>query len=349
MKRSLLVYTLLAFALLSLIVACEPNQTPPLHIDPTAAIEPTSTPSFEPTPTPENDPAAPPSDGQITIDGVEVTAEYVAIRGTSTLPDETCINTELWADGVAQPWWPTETCAPVQQGAWMLDVSLEGDQALQPGVQYIVRAYQPGGPNIVATFPFDLDAPPAPPNPGSDLTLLLPESAEPLHSPITADLNGDGAPEKIVLTGWGGGPDRLGYDFLQMFVIASDTNGESRIAWQSEQLPTDRAEALRAQDINDDDRPEVISKQAMGASGETLYVLGWQPDQEEGYGWLAPQGGHFEGQTSFGETGARVEDIDGDGLSEILADYGPATRYIDIYAWDGQTYVYQETQDGATP
>jgi hypothetical protein len=31
------------------------------------------------------------------------------------------------------------------------------------GVHYIVRAYQSGGPNIVATFPFDLDAPPSPP------------------------------------------------------------------------------------------------------------------------------------------------------------------------------------------
>jgi len=46
-----------------------------------------------------------------------------------------------------------------------------------------------------------------------DPVLLLPESAEPLHRAS--------APEAIVLTGWGGGANCLGYDFLQMFVIAS--------------------------------------------------------------------------------------------------------------------------------
>jgi hypothetical protein len=53
-------------------------------------------------------------------------------------------------------------CAPIWQGAWELVVPLEARQALQPGVQYMVRVYQPGGPNIVATFPFDLDGPPTP-------------------------------------------------------------------------------------------------------------------------------------------------------------------------------------------
>ncbi|MGC9347779.1 MAG: hypothetical protein ACP5JG_06545 [Anaerolineae bacterium] len=145
-----------------------------------------------------------PPSGRIMITGVRVTDADVTIRGEITLPDEACINTELWADGVLQGWWPTDACARVAQGEWELTVPLGPEQTLQPGVQYMVRAYLPGGPNIVATFPFDLDAPPSPPSQGAgdDPTLLLPESAEPLHR-ASADLNGDSATEEIVLTGWG--------------------------------------------------------------------------------------------------------------------------------------------------
>jgi hypothetical protein len=100
--------------------------------------------------------------GRITVEGVKVTVTQVVVRGKSTLPDGTCLNTELWADGALQAWWPAGACAPIWQGAWELVVPLEARQALQPGVQYMVRVYQPGGPNIVATFPFDLDGPPTP-------------------------------------------------------------------------------------------------------------------------------------------------------------------------------------------
>jgi hypothetical protein len=98
----------------------------------------------------------------IAIEGVAVSSEQVIVRGQSTLENGTCLNVELWADGVLQTWWPTEACAPVRQGAWKLVVALTADQELQPGVQYVARAYQPGGPNVVSTFPFDLSAPPTP-------------------------------------------------------------------------------------------------------------------------------------------------------------------------------------------
>jgi hypothetical protein len=175
-----------------------------------------------------------------------------------------------------------------------------------------------------------------------DPTLLLPESAEPLHR-ASADLDGDGTAEEIALTGWAAGPNRLGHDFLQMFVIASDDTGEGVIAWQSEQLPTDRAEPLEVRDVNGNGLPEVLSVQAMGASGEGLYILSYQ---EDGYGWLSPHGGHFDGQKAFGQTGVRLEDVNGDGLDEILASYGPAARYIDVYGWNGEAYVYRETLNG---
>ena len=103
-----------------------------------------------------------PSDTTITIESVEVSATQVIVQGSSNLPAGTCVNVELWADGVQQAWWPTDTCASVQQGRWQLAVTLENDQVLKPDVQYVVRAYQPDGPDIVATFPFNLNAPPAP-------------------------------------------------------------------------------------------------------------------------------------------------------------------------------------------
>jgi len=71
-----------------------------------------------------------------------------------------------------------------------------------------------------------------------------------------------------------------------------------------------------------------------------LQVFAWSKD---GYDLLRPQGGHFDGQVAFGESGVRTEDLDGDGLAEILASYGPAASLTDVYRWDGQTYVYQET------
>jgi hypothetical protein len=81
----------------------------------------------------------------------------VVVRGTSSLDADACIQTELWAGGVPVDWWPAEACAVVEGGGWELVVPLEGAQELRPGVQYMVRAYQAGGPDVVSTFPFDLD------------------------------------------------------------------------------------------------------------------------------------------------------------------------------------------------
>jgi hypothetical protein len=53
----------------------------------------------------------------------------------------------------------------VQNGAWQLSVLLGQDGApekLDATAQYILRAYQQNGPNIVSVFPFDLTGPPTP-------------------------------------------------------------------------------------------------------------------------------------------------------------------------------------------
>jgi hypothetical protein len=106
------------------------------------------------------------SNGSIAVEGVQVTAgERIIVHGRSTLPNGTCLGTELWADGELQTWWPGDTCVPVQDGAWRLSVPLGQDGApagLDASAQYMVRAYQQNGPNIVSVFPFDLTGPPTP-------------------------------------------------------------------------------------------------------------------------------------------------------------------------------------------
>ena len=102
--------------------------------------------------------------GSITIEGVQIMAgEKIIVHGQSTLPDGTCLGTELWADGELQTWWPTESCALVQESAWELSVKFgEGlaPETLDPTTQYMLRTFLPGGPDIVSVFPFDIAGPP---------------------------------------------------------------------------------------------------------------------------------------------------------------------------------------------
>jgi hypothetical protein len=107
-----------------------------------------------------------PPQGRITIEEVQVTAgEQIVVRGRSTLPDGTCLGSELWANGENQAWWPGDACVAVENGAWQLVVALgtgEAPAELDPSVQYMLRAFQHNGPNIVSVFPFDLAGPPTP-------------------------------------------------------------------------------------------------------------------------------------------------------------------------------------------
>lgn len=102
--------------------------------------------------------------GSLTIEAVRVDAgAAVTVRGISSLPDGSCLNSELWADGVEQAWWPGDECVPVEEGAWQMVVPLDTGGApaeLDPEVQYMLRVFLRGGPDISATFPFDLAGPP---------------------------------------------------------------------------------------------------------------------------------------------------------------------------------------------
>ena len=290
---------------------------------------------------------------RITIQSVRVTAAEVVVSGSCTLPAGTCVNTELWVGRARQAWWPAGACASMEGGAWELVVPLDGERALQPSVEYEVRAYQAGGPDIIAAFLFDLDGPPSPGGTlADDPTLLLPDAAEVILQ-ATGDLDGDGLAELVFLAGFGGYSDDLSYDSLRLYVLAPSADAEGvagyELVWQSDALFGERAGSLTLQDINGDGRLEVLCLQSMGASGQALQVFAWSADD---YRLLRPVGGRFDGLEYFGEKGVRLVDLDGDGIVEVLGAYGPAASASDVYAWDGQAYVHrrapgeQQTQAG---
>jgi len=104
--------------------------------------------------------------GSITVEGVQVTAgEQIAVQGQSTLPDGTCLGSELRADGELQTWWPGDTCVAVEGGAWQMVVPLGASgipAQLDPSAEYVLRVFQQNSTDVVTVFAFDLAGPPIP-------------------------------------------------------------------------------------------------------------------------------------------------------------------------------------------
>jgi|GEM_PF-2028609 len=178
--------------------------------------------------------------------------------------------------------------------------------------------------------------------PTPDVLTMLPESAQVLAHE-SADLDGDQLPEEVVVAAYGGAPDRLGYDRLELFILELD-RPDSPIAWQGE-LTGERAEPLQLQDINNDGLAEALITTDMGAEGQTLHVFGWRG---EAYDFLRPHRGYFDLRDSFGENAARIEDANGDGVYEILASYGPQASITEVYEWDGNAYTHTRTVEAGS-
>ncbi len=285
-------------------------------------------------------PAAP-----ITIEQVQVTPTHVAISGRSALPNGTYIETELLINGQPTDWWPSDQPAKVKDGSWRLTVALGGadtPSTLDTAALYTLHARHAGDPSIASEpFCFDL-AGPRTPEP-VDATLVLPEGAHILDQ-VSVDIDGDQQMEIVVLAGFGRSPDRLSYDWLQLFVIEPHRAAEHAIVYQSDHLAGERGEKLAVRDINGDGRLEVLSQQSMGTAGETLYILA---RLDQSFYFLRPQGGAFGGLDRFGDSAVRLEDWDGDGIEEILAHYGPEACQFDAYRWNGHDYVYAETRSAS--
>jgi archaellum component FlaF (FlaF/FlaG flagellin family) len=101
------------------------------------------------------------SNDQVTINGVTISDTQIIIRGSSTLPDGSCVNTELLADGTPLSWWPGDTCISVEQGEWELKIPIE-EKKLQAGTEFVLHAYQHGDQYPAATIVFDISGPPLP-------------------------------------------------------------------------------------------------------------------------------------------------------------------------------------------
>jgi hypothetical protein len=101
--------------------------------------------------------------GGITIEGVRVTEGEITIRGRSSLPNGTCLGSELWANGKLQAWWPSEAVVELENGHWQLVVE-RGARGVPAGLdqtaQYVVRVFQQNAPDVVSVFAFDLSTPP---------------------------------------------------------------------------------------------------------------------------------------------------------------------------------------------
>jgi hypothetical protein len=164
----------------------------------------------------------------------------------------------------------------------------------------------------------------------------LPDGAQ-VAGTVRAELDGDAEQEIMMLLGLDGGAGGLGYDHLEMMILELDRGPDHAVAWRSGRLVGERGEALQVRDINGDGRDEVLSYQSMGAAGYTLYVVGLV---EGAFGLLRPKGGYFDGQDHFGDVGVQLEDLDRDGVYEILASYGPAGSSTDVYQWDGAEYAF---------
>jgi hypothetical protein len=89
---------------------------------------------------------------------------HIEFEGRSTLPDGTCLLTELSADGMPETWWPADACAVIESGQWQIRVLLGNNgvpQELSGEKQYILRVWKRGNPSVKAEpFWFDLSGPP---------------------------------------------------------------------------------------------------------------------------------------------------------------------------------------------
>lgn len=109
--------------------------------------------------------SAPSRGGSITIESVHVApGDRIVFAGRSTLPGGMCLQTQLYADGDPEVWWPVDTCVAVQNGAWRIVVPLGEGEApgeLDPTVEYTLHAWQQDDPSVEAeVFWFDLAGPP---------------------------------------------------------------------------------------------------------------------------------------------------------------------------------------------
>jgi hypothetical protein len=339
-------HILMILALGSIVIACAPATIDDPMPGEAATPIPIETPQpVEPTPERDEAPAATPislSDEARALADLAVAdlAERLGISPTNiVVRSARAVEFPDTSLGVPEP---GQMYAQVITPGYVLELEAEGE----------THVYHGAGSRVVYAGTENGARMPAPIRPllinggegealDADAAPYLAADAALLHQ-MTLDMVGDGRPEIVALAGYGGGPDRLAYDALELFVIMPHRRPGYEIVWNM-RTEGDRGEALVEHDITGDGRPEILSFQAMGAGGQVLYVLAWRG---ETFDLLRPQGGHFGGGNHFGESGVWIDETE-QGI-EIHAAYGPAARSVDVYRWDGNHWVYGNTADGST-
>jgi len=144
---------------------------------------PTATPTALPTRTPEAPTATPVPACQdcFTFYSMRIYPGLFTLAVKSTLPDGTCLRTQLFVEDEPLDWWPTETCAEVQDGTWRISVSLQERGApyeRPPEGAYTLVAWQEERRIASAMFWLDYSGPPTP-----SPTLVVAPTATPLQTP----------------------------------------------------------------------------------------------------------------------------------------------------------------------
>ncbi|MBL8057050.1 MAG: hypothetical protein JNK29_10155 [Anaerolineales bacterium] len=102
-----------------------------------------------------------PVSGTIAVDALTAEAGNLSVGGTTTLPDDACLLTQLMINGTLAPDWPTDCVTPAQ-GAWRQTVALGAKgqpPALLPGEKYELLVWLRDHPEVGSRRPVELGGP----------------------------------------------------------------------------------------------------------------------------------------------------------------------------------------------
>ncbi len=149
---------------------------------------------------------------------------------------------------------------------------------------------------------------------------------------VQVDLDGDGVDELVFSYVRGG--EKVGH------VDLADWDAEAgayAIVAGADGGVADRIDRVRVGDLNADGFVEVALFQATGSSGSSVTL--WRV-QNSRLVPLRARGGCWDGSSTYGVTGARIADTDGDGISELFATCDDSP--LPVAAWSTDGYRWQD-------
>lgn len=149
---------------------------------------------------------------------------------------------------------------------------------------------------------------------------------------VTVDANADGRPEVVVVS-LAGGLTRLdvaAWDGQAYEVVFTDQGG-----------PAQRLEDFTVTDVNDDDVPEIVTRQATGSEGASLSLWAWNGEE---FARQSAVGGCWDGSHTYGIVG--VDLARGQIAATCDASPLPAAAWpSDVYEWDSDAWTYARTRE----